>query len=73
MYANGSSTRFRKNKFKRYYAQLTLKPIKNFQTTLYTDINGKADINDPNSKLKPAETISNNTITYALFAGMLKR
>lgn len=53
MYANGSSTGLEKNKFKRYYAQVYLKPFKNFQATLYTDINGKANINDPNSKLKP--------------------
>ncbi len=73
MYANGSGVRLETNKFKRYYAQVYLKPFKNFQATLYADINGKANINDPNSKLKPAETINNNTITYVLFAGYAEK
>lgn len=69
MYANGSGVKLETNKFKRYYALLYLKPFKNFQTTLYADLNGKANINDPNSTLKPAATIANNTLTYAMFMG----
>jgi hypothetical protein len=69
MYANGSSTGLEKNKYKRFYAQVHLKPFKNFQTTLYADLNGKANINDPNSATKPSATIGNNSTTYAAFAG----
>ncbi len=69
MFANGSGVRLETNKFKRYYAQVYLKPIKNFHAALYFDLNGRAKINDPNSTLKPPATIDNNIMTYALFMG----
>ncbi|MBI2419047.1 MAG: hypothetical protein HYV28_14340 [Ignavibacteriales bacterium] len=69
MYANGSGQRLETNKYKRYYAHFQVKPIKNFQATLYADMSTKSPITDPNSKTTPKATIGNNTTTFAAFAG----
>jgi len=65
MLANGSGNNVETDKYKRYYAHLQLKPITNFQATLYVDYKDVADILNSYTK----STVSNGALTTALFLG----
>jgi hypothetical protein len=64
---NGSSTFT--DRFKRFSLLFHVKPVKNFQFTLYGDYRGLAAINDPTSTTVPRATVSNSTMTGAAFVG----
>jgi hypothetical protein len=65
MAANGEGNKPEINKQKSVYGHLELEPLKNLSFTLYGDYRAGEDITNPNSN----QSLSNNTITSALFAG----
>lgn len=69
MIANGDGNSPATSKFHRYYAHIQVKPVTNFQITLYGDLKTQPDINDPASHASPPATLSNNVMTTAIFAG----
>ncbi len=69
MLGDGSGNAPETDKYKRYYVNLQYLPSKDFTVTAYVDLKSKAAINDPNSLSNPPATLSNNELTYALFAG----
>lgn len=66
MYGNNSPGKPETDKYKRYYANIELTPIKNLSITLYTDYQGKADIKD---KYNANAEIANDILTAAFFVG----
>lgn len=69
MIGNNSSVGSETDKYKRIYAHIEMKPTEKIEMTLYADYRMKSDINDPRSTTVPAKTLSNNSITAALFIG----
>ena len=69
MFGDGSGNKPEVDKYKRYYAHVQVNPFKNFTMTLYADLNSRPKINDPGSVTNPQATLSNNSLTYAFFAG----
>jgi len=69
MIGNNSSVGSETDKYKRVYAHIEVKPTEKIEMTLYGDYRMKSDINDPRSTTVPAKTLSNNSITTALFIG----
>lgn len=69
MFGDGSGNKPEVDKYKRYYVHIQVTPVKNFTMTLYADLKSRPDINDPNSITNPRATLSNNSLTYAFFAG----
>ncbi len=56
-------------KFKRYYLQLSAKPVNNMLLSLYGDMATRAQINDPTSTAAPKATLNNNTTTIGGMVG----
>ena len=69
MIGDGTGNAPETDKYKRYYAHIQLKPIKNFNITLYADLKSQKQFNNPNSTVNPPATLGNNVLTYSLFAG----
>ena len=69
MVGDGTGNAPETDKYKRYYAHIQLKPIKNFNITLYADLKSQKQFNNPNSTVNPPATLGNNVLTYSLFAG----
>ena len=68
MIGNNAGQKPETDKYKRFYLNIQVKPVKNFQFTLYGDYAAAADVNDPTSTANPKATLSNATLTWAGFA-----
>jgi len=69
MFGDGSGNKPEVDKYKRYYGHIQILPLKHLYITLYADFNSRPEVNDPLSVLIPKSTLSNNSLTYAFFAG----
>jgi hypothetical protein len=69
MYGNGSGNMPETDKYKRYYVNLQINPIKQLTATIYADLKARPDIKDPTNISNPQSTIANNDLTYAFFIG----
>ncbi len=68
MVGNNSGNDDATNRHKRVSLNLQIKPVKNVIVDLNGDYIARADINDPASVTVPRATVSNNTLTYSIFA-----
>ncbi len=66
MYGNNGAGSPEKDKYKRYFAQLEVLPLANFNFTLYGDFQSRASIDN---FFVAGETLSNNILTSAFYAG----
>ncbi len=69
MAGNGNGNKPENDKFKRFYANLFLKPSANVQATLYGDYKAAGEINDDRSTLIPKATLNHGAFTGAVFLG----
>ncbi len=60
------------DKYKRYSFLFHVKPTKEIQFTLYGQLKGAPDVNDPASATVPKATVGNNTMIGAAFLGYKK-
>lgn len=66
MVTNGAGNKPETDKYKRYYAQLRIRPVDGVQATLYADYAAHADIADP---FRPGSRVANGMTTAAFFVG----
>ncbi len=66
MYGNNSPSKPESDKYKRFYGNIELTPIKNLSITAYADYQTKADIKD---KYNSNAEIANDILTTAFFVG----
>ena len=69
MAGNNSGTGNEADRYKRFYANVQIKPVDNLQVTLYADYSMKSDINNNNTTTLPKATLNNDDITTAVFVG----
>jgi hypothetical protein len=70
MYGNNNAGTPESDKYKRYFAQIEVSPVKNLVLTLYSDLQSKNKIVNT---FVADEKLSNNIFTNALFAGYRKK
>jgi Phosphate-selective porin O and P len=70
---NPNGTNAAVDKFKRFYLHLQFKPVTNLQITAYADYLARPDRNDPKSTSVPPATLSNGTVTTAVFIGYAEK
>jgi hypothetical protein len=70
MYGNNNAGTPENDKYKRYFAQIEVSPVKNLVLTLYSDLQTRSKFANT---FVVGEKLSNNTITSAFFAGYRKK
>lgn len=73
MVGNNSGTGTESDKFKRYYANIQVRPSEELQATLYADYAAQPDVNDPSVTALPPQSVGHGTLTTAVFAGYAKK
>jgi hypothetical protein len=66
MYGNNSASKPESDKYKRFYANVEITPVKNLSITAYADYQTKADIKN---KYESNAEINNDVLTAAFFVG----